>query len=194
MSNNLNRYERERIRTQEAFINAALELVAEKGYTDTTVTDIALLADYGRGTFYLYFEDKADVVWAGLRRYMDNWQVEAFEEIQHVTSMRREYLSWVSVFENLRDFWHFYGQIDLIEGAEVWDKVREYLIQSYEDNLREGRYRSQLNLPVSMMARFMYGAVNETMRWWMESGFTYSPQELAAMVYQMVYRQDVPPE
>ncbi len=192
MSIKENRYERERIRTGEAFMNAALELVMEQGYSNTTVTDIADRADYGRGTFYLYFEDKADVVWAGLRRYMSSWEADVYEEVKSVDSLRREYLSWTRVFENLRDYWHFYAQIDLIEGADVWQKLRDYLIQSYEDNLQQGRYRSQMDLPVPMMARFIYGAINETMRWWMENGFEQSPEDLAAMVFQMVYRRPVP--
>ena len=192
MSIKVNRYERERERTREAFMEAALALVIRQGYKATTVTDIADFADYGRGTFYLYFEDKAAVVWAALERYFTHWHEEAFDEIKSVQSLRREYLSWVHVFSNLRDYWYIYAQIDMVEGAEVWDKMRTYLINSYEENLSTGRYRAEHNLNVKMVARFMYGAMNETMRWWVETGFEQSPEALAEMVFQMVYRQPVP--
>ncbi|MEM9949999.1 MAG: TetR/AcrR family transcriptional regulator [Chloroflexota bacterium] len=194
MSIKINRYQRERDRTREAFIRSALELVIEQGYQTTTVTEIANRADYGRGTFYLYFEDKADVVWAGLKHYMDDWQTHAFDEVKTIQSLRREYLSWVAVFKNLRDYWHVYAQIDFTHGSAVWQKLRDYLIASYEDNLREARYRSDMTLPVPMMARFLYGAVQETMLWWVENGFQQSPEDLAEMVFTMVYRQAVPTE
>ncbi len=194
MSNLKNRYQREKDRTREALIHAALALVLEKGYRDVSVTAIADRADYGRGTFYLYFEDKADVVWAGLGRYMDDWHTNAFEDIKEIQSLRREYLSWVAVFTNLQDYWHFYAQIDLEHGSAVWAKLRQYLIQTYEDNLRAGKYRSHIDMPIPMMARFLYGALQETMLWWVETGFACSAEELATMVFQMVYRQPVPEE
>lgn len=42
-------------------LNAAFELFTTKGFNDTSIADIVGLAGIAKGTFYLYFKDKADI-------------------------------------------------------------------------------------------------------------------------------------
>jgi len=49
-------------KTRKELIKAAEEELAAKGYFDTTIADIAKRADLSRGTFYLYFKDKDDII------------------------------------------------------------------------------------------------------------------------------------
>ena len=56
--------ERKRRLVQQRIIEAADELFAAKGYDNVSVTDIAARADVGRTTFFRYFGDKAEVVFA----------------------------------------------------------------------------------------------------------------------------------
>ncbi|WP_165368083.1 TetR/AcrR family transcriptional regulator [Phytoactinopolyspora endophytica] len=57
--------ERKQQRARQAIIDAALSLFAEKGFDQVTVTDIAERAEVGRSTFFRYFGDKQEVVFAG---------------------------------------------------------------------------------------------------------------------------------
>ncbi|GAB3416615.1 TetR/AcrR family transcriptional regulator [Flindersiella endophytica] len=51
-------------RARDAIIDAAHELFAERGFDDVSVTDIAERAGVGRTTFFRYFGDKQEVVFA----------------------------------------------------------------------------------------------------------------------------------
>ena len=55
---------RKRRRTREAIVDAAFALFAERGFAAVSVTDIAESADVGRSTFFRYFADKQEVVFA----------------------------------------------------------------------------------------------------------------------------------
>ncbi|MCC6095802.1 MAG: TetR/AcrR family transcriptional regulator [Eubacterium sp.] len=46
---------------RNALLNSAYELFTTVGYTKTTVLQIARRAGVGKGTFYLYFNDKTDI-------------------------------------------------------------------------------------------------------------------------------------
>lgn len=56
---------RKRERAREAIVAAAYELFAERGFDQVTVADIAERADVGRTTFFRYFGDKQEVIFAG---------------------------------------------------------------------------------------------------------------------------------
>jgi AcrR family transcriptional regulator len=51
-----------KIRTRAAIQRAASELFSTKGYDETTMQEIATLADVGLGTLYGYFPSKEDVL------------------------------------------------------------------------------------------------------------------------------------
>ena len=56
--------ERKQQRARDQIVEAAFALFAERGFTQVTVTDIAERAEVGRTTFFRYFGDKQEVVFA----------------------------------------------------------------------------------------------------------------------------------
>ena len=57
--------------TGRDLLAAALEVFVGKGYPATTISDIVRAAGVTQGTFYLYFENKADIFSALLREYRE---------------------------------------------------------------------------------------------------------------------------
>ncbi len=55
VSERLSRKDRERLARRNEMLAAAQEVIAEKGYTDATLEEIAARAEYGKGTLYNYF-------------------------------------------------------------------------------------------------------------------------------------------
>jgi AcrR family transcriptional regulator len=55
------RLERRKARTRRKLIDAARQLLAERGTTDVSIQDITELADVGFGSFYNHFETKAEL-------------------------------------------------------------------------------------------------------------------------------------
>lgn len=54
---------------RKQLIDVAIKIFAKKGYSAASVNDIAKGARVARGTFYLYFKDKADILAAVLENY-----------------------------------------------------------------------------------------------------------------------------
>jgi len=65
------RKEREKIARQRDIINAARELFIEKGYSDTTLEEIAKRAEFGKGTIYNYFNNKEELFFAIMDEMID---------------------------------------------------------------------------------------------------------------------------
>jgi AcrR family transcriptional regulator len=63
--------ERKQQRAREQIVDAAFALFAERGFAQVTVTDIAGRAEVGRTTFFRYFGDKQEVVFADEQEMLD---------------------------------------------------------------------------------------------------------------------------
>ena len=66
--------ERQRQEREQLILHAAEELLLEKGYHDTSMEEIAARVGISKGTVYLHFAGKEEMVFALLRRMTDRYQ------------------------------------------------------------------------------------------------------------------------
>jgi AcrR family transcriptional regulator len=68
----VNLRERKQQRARDAIVAAAYELFAERGFARVTVSDIAARAEVGRTTFFRWFGDKQEVLFANEQGVLDS--------------------------------------------------------------------------------------------------------------------------
>jgi AcrR family transcriptional regulator len=189
-----NRAERRKNKTFSQIKSATQMLLFTIGYHRLSIRAITELADVGYGTFYLHFADKEDAVWAVMHEWILEWEQEVNRRVAHEVYPRREFLSWVLIFEQLalskQGFVEMFGRNG---SAKLLQRYQEYMIKTHEDNLRQGTYSAGLDVPVEFLAQFVTGALVRVMLWWAEGNRSETPLELAQLVYRTAYRQE-PPE
>jgi len=126
-------------------IEAAMRLFAEKGLDETAVSDIVGAAGVAQGTFYLYFESKADVVnavvvdiseqiVAGVEEIADE---EGTPALDKMLRMRDALLSVVSEDAALLAFFHRPGN-EAFHDRVSRDALR-LLVPVHERVIQQGR-------------------------------------------------------
>ena len=55
------RKEREKESRRENIVDAAEKIIRVKGFEGMTMDDVAVIAELGKGTIYLYFKNKTDL-------------------------------------------------------------------------------------------------------------------------------------
>ena len=83
-----------RARTRSAIIQAAIEVIAEKGEESVTTQDFMDRAGVSRGTFYNYFDAKTSVLSAIADDLMDSLNAQIIEESQDIENAD-ERLAWI---------------------------------------------------------------------------------------------------
>jgi AcrR family transcriptional regulator len=185
----LNRFERRKLHTQQQLKQATVELVLEKGYDSTTVQDIADRADLGRGTFYVHFKDKEDIVWTILQDSLDGI-VDAIREhipnsVEEVSGLYHVYVAIFRYAESNRAFLHV--ALGKKGNALLTARIKEYAVELILSNMRE-RIALEVvskNVPIECLARFKAGALIEVILWWLNDGCRQSPEEMAEIFYRI---------
>jgi AcrR family transcriptional regulator len=189
------RSERRKRRTREQIRLATSELLLETGYSALTVQKITERADIGYGTFYLHYTDIDDAVWEVAREIMAMENERLIQAIQEIAPPRREYFGWCWLFAYLQEHREQYLELFGSNGsAELRKRYQAYMTGVYEHGMRERIYSASIDLPLEFMTQFMAGATIQLMLWWLETPNPYNPEQMAAMLYQMVFRAPPPLE
>lgn len=100
--------------TRGRIIDAAIAVIAERGYAAATIDEISRRAKVGRTTVYKHFHGKSDIVDAINARHADEFLV-AVAAMRHVEPGRRADLDiWLTQFEWLlrgQQAWHLTGPL-----------------------------------------------------------------------------------
>ncbi len=186
------RMERARQRTKAALVEAAIALIVERGYDAVRVSDITEAANYGRSTFYLYFRDKEDLFWKILKAQMDQLDARILAAVEGMASPERERVAWRMIFEAILRARPFFLQMDGELSRRLRQLQKDYLIATYERQLREGLYSLMLDVPPELAARFICGAILEILEYWIHHPETGDAQAMADQMYRLVFRREPP--
>jgi AcrR family transcriptional regulator len=171
-----------------------LQLVLEKGYEAISIQDITDRADLGRGTFYIHFKDREEVVWTAFRDLFQELEQAAHKQLDR-RMPQVEYYGLLNIFchaEKNRDLYRvmFGGRGSAMLAARVQDLMAEAFLH----DIRNAPARPNINfdLPEEIRAQLLTGVISRLLFWWLETPNSYSAEQMAAMTYKALYRKQPP--
>ena len=93
----LTRKEKERSFRRNAIVGAAVGIFAKKGYRDTTLDEIAMESEFGKGTIYNYFKSKEDIY----SYIIDNVSLNLYEIIKQAEAESNNIKDFIAVYSRL---------------------------------------------------------------------------------------------
>jgi AcrR family transcriptional regulator len=190
----LTRHERRRLQTRKLLMQATLELVLEKGYDAISIQEITDRADLGRGTFYIHFRDKEEVVWTAFRDLFQALEQEAHEHLDR-RKPQVEFYGLLNIFrhaEKNRDLYRvmFGGR----GSAALMGRAQDFLANAFLYDIRNAPVPPEVNfnIPEEIEAQILVGVISRLLTWWLETSNPYSAEQMAAMTYEALYRK-LPP-
>ncbi len=116
-------------------VEAAARVFAGKGYTGASVSDIAAMAEIGKGTIYAYFDSKEDLFFAVFEWYMLKTGSAAKVGISHLGGSAAGRLAALS--DSIMDMW------EELEG--IFTLTMEFWAASSASQMRE-RFKKDFRL------------------------------------------------
>ena len=192
----LSRHERRRLQTRKLLIQTTLQLVLEKGYDAITIQDITDKADLGRGTFYIHFKDKEEVIWTMFQDLFRELEQKAHNQLDR-TMPQVEYYGLLNIFNHANQNKDLYRLMFGGQGsAMLTARVQDFLATSILYDIRNALDSPDINfhLPEEIEAQILTGMISRLLFWWLETPNNYTAGEMAAMTYKAVYRRQPPVE
>jgi AcrR family transcriptional regulator len=186
--NKKSRFERRRQQTHSRIKEAAIELILEKGYQEVTIQDITDRADYARATFYLHFQDIEELV---LEYFNEGWQDHSStaQELQLTAGGELPLLYYEILVDFLladqnKDFYRII--FNRLGPMSIIEQIKKHLIVDIEKRISNNSELADDNIPPFLKANFYFGAMIQSIVWWLEEPNPYTPQQMADAVYKLM--------
>jgi AcrR family transcriptional regulator len=161
-------------KSQAAIKNALIELMTEKGFDDITIQDISDRANVNRGTIYLHYTDKYDL--------LDKMMEEHINKLRETSewACEREWVDATRIFfEYFESNYLFFSTMLASKGAPSFrSKFLEFLIGEFKDevNIAAGKNHS---LNEDVIVNFAANAYVGVLESWLKDGMPYPPHVMA---------------
>ncbi|TDQ37693.1 TetR/AcrR family transcriptional regulator [Aureibacillus halotolerans] len=174
------------LKTQNAIMEAFVDLVAMKGFDRITINEIAEKADVNRSTVYLHYVDKYDL----LEKCMDDHLNQLFtacmpeDGIGDFTS--RDAI--LRTFEYLEEKAFFYTTMLNNNGIPAFrNHLKAKALQSLQQQLKDGFGNDSANNQAILVEFLASGAVG-VLEWWIMNGMPYSPAQMVDEFWSLLER------
>jgi AcrR family transcriptional regulator len=162
------------LKTKTALRDAMLALMVHKGWDEITIQAICEQANVGRSTFYIHYQSKEELLAQGLDDLRDMLIAQSSDTEGPDFPFLRGLLDHMAQQREV-----FKAAIGRRSGHGVVRRFKEMVLQLVEAEINRQRHPA-VNKP--WVARFVSGAIVETMVWWVD---TPTPPPINDMVNEL---------
>lgn len=171
-------------RSEQALIDALIELMAVKTYDSISIKEIVEKANVGRSTFYAHYQTKDDLVKSGFERILDG-------TLQHMILSKDErnlMVDTTMLFQHAQGHYHLFKTLMWGSGFEILtkdelnilnEKMRQRLSQFFPDE-------NKLTIPVNVLSIFLSGNLLILLKWWLDNKMPFPPEKMNDMFQVLV--------
>ena len=179
------------LRTKTAIREALIDLINEKGFDATLVSDIAERANINRGTFYVHYQDKYDL--------LEKIQTEIIETIQCIVLQANELIPSeinfeeplpiiITIFEYIRENASFmHAMFNLQGGVPFQVKIRNTIKKNLHLEFLSGFKEKNFLVPSHYLVDYAVSAHFGIIQDWLERGCVESPAEMALIITKITW-------
>lgn len=153
------------LKSQEAIKKAVTELMIDKRFDDITIQDIADRANVNRGTIYLHYMDKYDLLDKMIEEHMDNLR-DLCHSAADLTFQEGNYI-WFDYFE---EHHLFFSTMLESKGAHYFrSRFLDLVVQEFGPEVDTTKGANH-GLSPEITIQFFSSAMVGTVEWWFKNG------------------------
>ncbi|RYL94094.1 TetR/AcrR family transcriptional regulator [Sporolactobacillus sp. Y61] len=186
--------DRRAIKTRAAIRSHFLDLLLQKNFNQITVKDITAAANIGRGTFYLHYQDKYDlldkVIEEGLTETLSNFQpVHYFSNGKIVPERIIRFAR--SIFDYFQKNERFFRAMMFNEGIPNFrNRMQQRFIKKFQAEVQgmilKNKETDQTTLEI--LPVFISSGMIGLIGWWFQHHMCISAEDMAGRIFMVMTR------
>jgi len=173
-------------RTKKMIRDALSELMKNKTFEEISVTDITKKADINRGTFYLHYEDKYDLLEQSEEEINQEINNIAKRSIHSMDILKQDVIDHpltfvVDIFQYIRENEVFMKAILGPKGPGSF-RLKFKSVLSINLKRLKAAIRTNPIVPEDYLISYITGAHISVMQQWLENGMKESPHDMALIL------------
>lgn len=175
-------------RSRRLLHSALMELMREKRYDKITVQDIIDRANVGRSTFYTHYRDKEDLLVTNFEQMLATMSAHWLEHGKDPSHGSSQPIRIAALFHHTQEYYTLYEALVWGRGIElIHEQAQRFLSQQVAETLaRMIPLGSEPQMPISMLANHIAATLGSLLRWWLEEGMPYTPEEMDGYFHQLI--------
>lgn len=177
-------------RTKRVIRDALTQLMEEKGFEGITVRDLTEKAQINRGTFYLHYRDKYDLleqseeeILKGIAAITEN--IDPVDAMAY-TSNDEPFPIILKLFEFFQEHAEFLKVILGANGnASFQVKLKSFIKKIFYSKLVTKLDKERIQVPVEILLAYLSSAHLGVVQHWLETGMEKSPREITLILTKM---------
>lgn len=184
-------YKEKNRKTKQLIQHSFLQLLEQKSFDSITVGDISQVANINRGTFYLHYLDKYDL--------LDKIEQQMFEDLgDHIDKLQANYSS-TETFEKDQEhlaaslFSSIQAQAPLLQiflshhgRAGFHYRFRDAFSQKVRLNLEKNEAFRNLNFSIDYFLAFITSAFLGLIEQWVQNDLDKTPEEMTSLYIDII--------
>jgi len=180
------------VRTKRVIRDALTELLEAKSFEEITVKDITETADINRGTFYLHYESKYDLLEKSGNEILEEMEKSlkkiSTSMIIHSQSQNEPVPFLVNLFETLQQNAHFMKVILGPKGDPVFQvKIKKFMKDNFLEKVMQNSKGENLLVPIEHLMAYVSSAHLGVIQQWLEGDTKEAPQDMALILSMITF-------
>lgn len=178
-------------KTKREILDAVYALTKEKSFEQITVVDIVKCADISRGTFYLHYEDKYDLL-NHIENEISNFLHRNIEQtlvpnltIEQMISKRRNAMLNVLTYlkEHKREL---YVWIEGKSNSYIQQHLRSITEQIFEFTVAQAQLKPPSTLPMGLLAQLGSNIFMTVLNYWIQEDLQTPPEDIVDLCVSLM--------
>ncbi|WP_110926667.1 TetR/AcrR family transcriptional regulator [Bacillus massiliglaciei] len=184
------------LKTKKGIRDALTKLMEEKGFEAITVKDLTEKADINRGTFYLHYQDKYDLleqseadVLAQLSQIGKAASSVDLEDFRRYVIHNIPLPFVITLFECIQENAPFMKAALGPKGDPSFQaKIKEMIKRHLVENILRKLEKREAGVPVDLFSAYITSAHLGVIQQWLAGGMTQEPKEMALILLSMTFK------
>ncbi|MBC3887081.1 TetR family transcriptional regulator [Acetobacterium paludosum] len=157
----MSRRDRKKRQVLATLVDVTMKLFIEKGFEETTISEIATTADIGTGTFYNYFHSKEDLLKYVLAKKLDDTK-DSLEDLNHSSMSPPEKIAQIlltigKIFKENQQLFNLCNHHLALMGPPHGTEFRDILVNMIQEGQKNGDFRN--DIPIEMITELFMGLI-----------------------------------